>query len=229
MHPFLKDARSSQEAKIKRFSSASGKGLASMDSVPRETIPTMTNVGEGPSPDNLPVGTRSLPLSAPVVGSKPRNRIDKLKFARGGRAKSKGTNVNIIVAPEAGAGGAPPGPPPLGALPMRPPAAPPGPPPGMPPGLPPGAGPMGPPPMGLGPMGPPPMGPGGPLGLPPGPPPGLPPGGLPPPLAGLPPGLRAAGGRANKGEFTAGADSGPGRLEKVKIYGRKAHVRPKAV
>lgn len=55
---------------------------------------------------------------------------------------------------------------------------------------------------------------------------GLPPGIGMPPLAGLPPGLRAAGGRA---EFTAGADSGPGRLEKVKIYGRKAHVRPKAV
>lgn len=222
MHPFLKDARGSQEAKIKRFSSASGKGLASMDSVPRETIPTMQNVGEGPDPGNLPVGTRTLPMAPPVIGSKPRNRIDKMKFARGGRAKSKGTNVNIIVAPGSG-GGAPPGPPPLAALPMRPPVAPPGP----PPGLPPGAGPMGPPPMGPGPIGP------GPLGLPPGPPPGLAgppgPGGLPPPLAGLPPGLRAAGGRANKGEFTAGADSGPGRLEKVKIYGRKAHVRPKAV
>ena len=55
---------------------------------------------------------------------------------------------------------------------------------------------------------------------------GLPPGIGMPPLAGLPPGLRAAGGRA---EFTAGGDSGPGRLEKVKIYGRKAHLRPKAV
>jgi hypothetical protein len=224
MHPFLKDARSTQEAKIKRFSGASGKGLASMDSVPRETIPTMTNVGEGPSPDSLPVGTRSLPLSAPVVGSKPRNRIDKMKFARGGRAKAKGTNVNIIVAP--GAGGSPPGPPPVAALPMRPPVAPPGPPPGGPPGLPPGAGPMGLPPMGPGPMGPP---PGGPLGPPPGlggPPPGLPPGIGMPPLAGLPPGLRASGGRA---EFTAGADSGPGRLQKVRNYGRKARIKPKAV
>jgi hypothetical protein len=216
MHPFLKDARSSQEAKIKRFSGASGKGLASMGSVPRETIPTMTNVGEGPSPDNLPDGTRTLPLSAPVVGRKPRNRIDKLAFASGGRAKGKGTNVNIIVAP---GGGAPPSPPPTAALPVRPPVAPPGPPPGMPSGLPPGAGPMGP-----GPMGPPPL-----TGLPPGiggPPPGLPPGIGMPPLAGLPPGLRASGGRA---EFTAGAGSGPGREEKIKAYGRKARVRPKAV
>ncbi len=72
-------------------------------------------------------------------------------------------------------------------------------PPVLPPGLPP------PPPGGLP--------PGGPMG---GPPPGmLPPGG--PPMK--PPGMMARGGRA---KYKGGADSGVGRLEKVKNYGKRA-------
>lgn len=73
--------------------------------------------------------------------------------------------------------------------------------------------------------GPPPGGP----GLPPGagmPPPGGPPGGLPPGM------MHKAGGRAFKAggrTFDAGAVSGPGRLEKIKVYGKKAHMKPKAV
>jgi hypothetical protein len=38
----------------------------------------------------------ALPLSGPVVGSKPRNKIDKMKFASGGRAKSKGATSTSL-------------------------------------------------------------------------------------------------------------------------------------
>lgn len=72
-------------------------------------------------------------------------RENRMKRARGGRAKHGKTNVNVIVAPQGGHPGMAPGGPPMGAPPMmpppgamppHPPMAPPmaGPPPGMPPG-----------------------------------------------------------------------------------------------
>ena len=137
--------------------------------------------------------------------------------ARGGRTKHKGTHVNVIVAPQGGGAPAAPPMPPMGAnpalMPPKPPMAPPGP----------SAGPM------------PPMGPGGPMA---GGPPMMPPGAMPPGM--MPP--RARGGKVNhadakedkamikkmvksdslkgrarggKVHMTAGAESGPGRLEKV--------------
>lgn len=77
-----------------------------------------------------------------VEGDKPKHRLDRR--ARGGKVGGKGTKINIIVAPGAGAGSAPPGGPPM--MPPRPPMM--GPPPGaMPPPPPPG----GPPPIGMAP------------------------------------------------------------------------------
>lgn len=66
-----------------------------------------------------------------VEGLKSHGRLDK--FARGGAVKKGSTNVNVIIAPQGGAGGPPPLPlPPAGgAPPMAPPMAPPAPPPGM--------------------------------------------------------------------------------------------------
>ncbi len=65
-------------------------------------------------------------------------RLDRPNFASGGRVKKKaGTTVNVIVAPQGGAGAAPPGPP---MMPPKPPMAPPMPPPEMPGG---GGPPMG--------------------------------------------------------------------------------------
>jgi hypothetical protein len=87
-------------------------------------------------------------------GGKPKHRADKMKRARGGRTKHKGTTVNIVMPqggmhPGAGApmpGGAPMMPPPHPMAPPMPPAGampPPGGPPGM--GMPPGGPPMMPP------------------------------------------------------------------------------------
>jgi hypothetical protein len=131
--------------------------------------------------------------------------------ARGGRLKSpkgKGTHVNVIVSPHSGqtpgAG--------LGALGLAAPGATAGVPPGGPPILPP---PVTPPPRPLvgGPGGPP-MAPGAPGGIPPG---------LIPP--------RAKGGRVKAtGHMTAGADSGPGRLQKAAWRARNAkHEHPQDV
>ena len=114
--------------------------------------------------------------------------------AHGGRAKGK-TNINIIIGHKGENPGAPPAPPPM----MPPP-------------------PPGPPPMGAAP--PPPMGPlppglGG-AGMPPG---MMPPGGAPPP------GMlhRKSGGRTVY-PIHDGSGGGSGRMEKVRSYGRKAHI-----
>lgn len=62
-----------------------------------------------------------------VEGAKSSGRLDK--YARGGAVKKGSTNVNVIIAPQGGAGGPPPLPlPPAGGA---PPMAPPAPPPGM--------------------------------------------------------------------------------------------------
>lgn len=65
-----------------------------------------------------------------MEGAKSGGRLDK--YARGGAVKKASTNVNVIIAPQGGAGGAPMPVPPVGG-PAVPPAA--GPPP-MPPGMP---------------------------------------------------------------------------------------------
>lgn len=132
-----------------------------------------------------------------VEGSLKHQRADK--YARGGRTKGKGkghTQVNIAVVAPHGRHPAD-----AGALPGGPPMPPPRPPlaggPGLPPGLPPG-GPPG----------------GGPPGLPPGlaggPPPGMPP---------RPPGMMKRGGRV---KMKGGAETGEGRLDKIKAYGKRA-------
>jgi len=87
------------------------------------------------------------PSALKAHGGKAKHRADKPHRAKGGRVnKSKGTNVNVIVAPQAGHAQAPPLPPvpQAGAapppMPPRPPMG------GPPPGMPPGAGPPGMPP-----------------------------------------------------------------------------------
>ncbi|MCB8880117.1 hypothetical protein ACELLULO517_07710 [Acidisoma cellulosilytica] len=124
-------------------------------------------------------------------GRAAKKRLDRAGYKKGGAAKSKGTEVNIIIADKGQQpGGAPMGSmpsamPPTAAIPPRPPM----PPQGMPPGT--GAPPMG----GAGPM------PGG-----------------PPPGAMMP---RKRGGRAEKADYDAGAGSGLGRLEKARRYGAR--------
>jgi len=143
-------------------------------------------------------------------------RLDKR--ARGGGLKKHGkghhTHINIMVAPKGGGADVPP---------------------------PPGAGGLPPPPMGAPPMvpkGPMPPPPGGPMGAGP---PGMPPG-MPPP-GGMKRGGKTYSGISSKANIdhwakrtggntryekggkvpmTAGADSGEGRLQKIKAYGHKA-------
>ena len=116
-------------------------------------VVTPTKVSRQPAPK-----TASSKPAMRMAGGAVKARADKR--ARGGKVKHKGTTVNVMVAPQHAAGGAPMMPPP-GVMPPHPPmAAPPMPPPGGPPGLPPGPG-M---PMGARPM--------------------MPPGGMPPRQAG---------------------------------------------
>lgn len=124
------------------------------------------------------------------------------KYARGGRTKSRkgkhGTQVNIAVVAPHGRHPAD-----AGALPGGPSLPPPRPPlaggPGAPPGLPPGGPPMG-----------------GPPGLPPGGPPGMMPPGM------KPPGMMQRGGRV---KMKGGAETGQGRLDKIKAYGKRARSK----
>ena len=78
------------------------------------------------------------PGALKMDGKKSGGRLDR--FARGGKVKKGGTNVNVIIAPQ---GGHPPSPPPPA---LMPPAG--GPPPSLPPGMPPTGG--APPGMGAG-------------------------------------------------------------------------------
>lgn len=115
------------------------------------------------------------------------------KYARGGRTKSKGKHgTQVNIAVVAPHGRHPAD---AGALPGGPPSPPPHPPLAGGPGLPPGLPPGGPPV-------------GGPPGLPPGMPPGM-----------KPPGMMRRGGRV---KMKGGAETGQGRLDKIKAYGKKA-------
>lgn len=70
----------------------------------------------------------------PIEGKKSKSRLDRPAYARGGAVKGKGTNVNIVIAPQ-GASSPPPAglPVPPGAMPLSP---------SLPPGVPAGAPPM---------------------------------------------------------------------------------------
>jgi hypothetical protein len=172
MHPQKKSAIDSHNAKLKAMTSDYGAA-----SGPANNIMAPPERGDGDNPDAA-VGfgegapsrargdraARRPALANPIPTYAKGGGVDR---ARGGRAKGKGaTHVNVIVAPQGGAG--------AGAMP----------PPMMPPPIPPGGGmpPPPKPPMGAGPMGAPPGG--GPI-MPP--PPGMPPPGMMPP--------RARGGR----------------------------------
>lgn len=219
-HPMKGDSASSHTAKMRKMTE--GYGLASG---PENNIMAESNIHKQEGPERE-VGFGADASAAKPRGDRPARRTMAANplatykdggavqgRAMGGRTKGKhgkGTHVNVIVAPQGGAGGAPAvpspvppvgGPPPMPMPPPRPPMAPPG-------------GPM----AGAGPMAP--M------------PPGLPPPGLMPPRASggrieeslKAQGLsrsdtpeRAMGGRLpnQKHHMTAGAVTGIGRLEKI--------------
>ena len=234
-HPMSGSAEKMKSDKLHRMT----RDYGSADQASNISGPTNRMKQEGPE-DDVGFGAESNAPKARADRSSRKNTTmanpiatyaagGAVNRARGGRTKHKpSTHVNVIVAPQ-GAGAAAGGPmlPPGGN-----PAVPPMPPPGAPPGM--GAKPPMMPPPGMGPPG---------MGGSPGP---MPPGG------GMP-GLRAGGGRTYakggavvdaelKGEglkpardkggkvhMTAGAVSGPGRLEKIAMYGKNAHMKPQEV
>lgn len=211
--------RESQKARCR----AEGGAVDSRKVVPMPVVPAraktapMEGKGSEANKPEIIQGKRALSTGGSVISR-----------ARGGRLNKKGaTNVNIIVAPQAGNAGAVP-----------PPVVPP---PG-PPGMPAAAAPEAPKPL-MGPPPGPPGGPGGPgamAGLPPG---AMPPGAVPPGLSPMrkrggrvhpdakedkalvkdmvkPTALRARGGMVKVG-LDAGAATGEGRLEKSAARARR--------
>jgi len=161
--------------------------------VPMEGKPNESALMKGRTARAAGGAVKTKAMGGGVIGGQVPMRAD------GGRVRKGTTSVNIIVAPQQQPQTPPPVLPVPGAGgPPLPDAAPP-PPPAGPPGAPPGAeGPMG--------------------GLPPGmmAPGAIPPGLIPPRAKGGRVGMRARGGR-----MTAGAESGPGRLEKTANRARR--------
>lgn len=148
-HPHLKEARDGMEAKLRKIAGFhGGRNNPSGNEGSDGTAGSGKFMAERPGEVINSGPQRSVGLkSVKAEGRRPKKNLGK--FARGGRAKHKGTNVNIMISPGQSQGPAPGMSP---ALPMpRPPMPMPGgPPPGLPPGaMPPGGMPPGAPPMGM--------------------------------------------------------------------------------